>query len=123
MAIVPDAVHDKATWAHPSQRVVGSRRAPKFERHQTSNTTIISEMNVVNAVRGPYNDIPLQSFTNLSCQRGTPFVANVVVPDANFGRLLNPDTDTGLATSIMGMLKRAVAGELHAVNPISELIL
>lgn len=48
------------------------------------------------------------------------FVANVVVPDANFGRLLNPDTDTGLATSIMGMLKRAVAGDLDHVNPISK---
>ncbi|KAF2159493.1 hypothetical protein M409DRAFT_70948 [Zasmidium cellare ATCC 36951] len=50
------------------------------------------------------------------------FIANVVVPDANFGRLLNPDTDTGLATSIMGMLKRAAAGELHAVNPISHVV-
>lgn len=48
------------------------------------------------------------------------FVANCVVPDANFGRLLNPETDTNLKTSIMGMLKRGLAGQLDTVNPISK---
>ncbi|KAL4941756.1 hypothetical protein BDV06DRAFT_235888 [Aspergillus oleicola] len=46
------------------------------------------------------------------------FVANCVVPDANFGRVFEPNhTGTGPATSV-GMLKKALSGEREGVMPL-----
>ncbi|PLB49885.1 NAD(P)-binding protein [Aspergillus steynii IBT 23096] len=46
-----------------------------------------------------------------------PFVANVVVPDGNFGRVLDIEhTNTG-PTSSVGMLKRVLAGEREGIFP------
>jgi nucleoside-diphosphate-sugar epimerase len=43
------------------------------------------------------------------------FVANCVVPDGNFGRVLNPDVD-GIA-STAGMLRKVLAGNWNGVLP------
>ncbi|WYZ42275.1 hypothetical protein EsH8_V_001170 [Colletotrichum jinshuiense] len=46
-------------------------------------------------------------------QNKPPFVANCVVPDGNFGRILGPDTEG----SSVGMLKSAFSGEWKNVIP------